>query len=265
MIHDRQRALVTGASSGIGLALAHQFAENGFDLVVTAEDDGIEAAAARLREHGTSVDAVRLDLRTPAGVWALHEATSRSGRPLDAAALNAGVGRGGAFVETPLGALMEVVQLNVASTVHLARLLLGDMVSRGRGRVLLTSSVPSAVPGPYEAVYAASTSFVQSLAEGLQVELEGTGVTVTSLMPGPTETNFFHRAGMDETRVGRSRKDDPVRIAEQGFAALMDGERRVVAASLRTRAKEATVAVLPNRAKTRMHGRMAEPRDAARP
>ena len=261
MNDQRQLALVTGASSGIGLELALQFANNGFDVLLNAEDDAVEEAAGRCRESGAQAMAVRQNLRSAAGVEALYAAVAATGRPVDAAALNAGVGRGGAFVETPVADLLEVVELNVASTVHLARLLLGDMVARGQGRLLLTSSIASTMPGSYEAVYNASKSFVQSLAEALQVELEETGVTVTSLMPGPTETDFFSRAEMEDTRLGQSKKDDPAQVAKQGFEGLMAGERRVVTATLRTKAQEMTAKVLPDRAKAKWHEKMAEPQD----
>ena len=261
MNDSRQLALVTGASSGIGLELALQFADNNFDLILNAEDDAIEDAAARCRELGADAIAVRQDLRGAAGVEALYAAVVAVGRPLDAAALNAGVGRGGAFVQTPLADLLEVVDLNVTSTVYLARLLLGDMVARSQGRMLFTSSIASTMPGSYEAIYNASKSFVQSLAEAIQVELEDTGVTVTSLMPGPTETNFFHRADMDDTRLGQSSKDDPADVARQAFEGLMAGEQRVVTTSFRTKAQELTAKVLPDRAKAKMHARLAEPQD----
>src|SRR3712207_5490630 len=156
MNDSRQLALVTGASSGIGLELALQFADNGFDVILNAEDGAVEEAAARCRERGAQAVAVRQDLRTSAGVEALYAAVAAAGRPLDAAALNAGVGRGGAFVKTSVADLLEVVELNVASTVHLARLLLGDMVARGEGKMLFTSSIASTMPGTYEAIYAAS-------------------------------------------------------------------------------------------------------------
>ena len=259
MNDQRQLALVTGASSGIGLELAIQFAQHDFDLIITAEDNAIEAAAQHLRSDGAQVTAVKQDLRRTEGVTALYEAIQQVGRPLDAAALNAGVGRGGAFVDTAMGDLLEVIQVNVTSTVRLARLLLADMVRGGQGRVLFTSSIASTMPGTYQAVYNASKSFVQSLAEALQVELEGTGVTVTSLMPGPTDTNFFHRADMDNTRLGKAKKDDPADVAAQGLKALMNGDRRVVAASLGTKAQEMVGKVLPDTVKAKLHQKQVEP------
>ena len=259
----RQLAVVTGASSGIGLELALQFTDNGFDLILSAEDEALEEAAERCRERGAEVTAVRQDLRTPAGVEALYAVVTAGGRPVDAAAVNAGVGRGGPFVETPVADLLEVLEVNVASTVHLTRLLLADMVARGEGRLLLTSSIAATMPGTYSAVYNASKSFIQSLGEALQVEVEETGVTVTLLMPGPTETNFFHRAQMDDTRVGQGNKDDPADVARQGFEALMAGRSRVVAASLTTKAQEVLGKVLPDRVKAKRYERMAEPQDEA--
>lgn len=257
----RALAVVTGASSGIGLELALQFADNGFDLILNAEGEGLEEAAARCRERGAEVTTVRQDLRTSAGVEALYAVVASAGRPVDAAAVNAGVGRGGAFVDTPVTDLLEVVELNVASTVHLTRLLLADMVARDQGRLLLTSSIAATMPGTYAAVYNASRSFVQSLGEALQTELEDSAVTVTLLMPGPTETNFFRRAQMEDTQVGQSDKDDPADVARQGFEALMAGKSRVVAASLATKAQELLGKVLPDRIKAKRHEKMAEPKD----
>ena len=254
-------AVVTGASSGIGLELALLFAGDGYDLMLCAEDAGLEAAAAQVRAAGQNqVDVFRTDLATVDGVQSFYEAIIATGRPVDAAAVNAGVGQGGAFVDTDVDALLQVVQLNVASTVHLTRLLLADMVERDAGRLLLTSSIASTLPGSFQAVYNASKSFVQSLAEALQNELKDSGVTITSLMPGPTDTNFFHRAGMDDTRIGEGPKDDPADVARQGYEALQQGKDRVVAASLTTKAQELAAKVLPDKVKAELHRTMAEPK-----
>src|SRR4051795_11632795 len=230
-------ALVTGASSGIGLELARQFGQNGFDLVIAAEDAGLTSAAAELRQTGAEVQPVQVDLRTPDGVASLYAAATADGHPLDAVALNAGVGRGGAFIDNPLADEQEIIDLNITSTVHLAKLVLKDMAARGAGKVLITSSIASTMPGSFQAVYNASKSFLQSFAEALQEELKDTGVTITSLMPGPTETEFFERADMLDTKVGQSSKDDPAQVAAQGFAALMKGEAKLVAGSLKTKAQ----------------------------
>jgi len=254
-------AVVTGASSGIGLELALLLAANGHDLVLCAEDDGLEEAAARCRSAGAEVQAFQTDLRRADGVQALYEAVLASGRSLDVAVLNAGVGRGGAFVDTDPADLQEVVDLNVSSTMQLFRLVLADMVARDSGRVLVTSSIASTMPGSYQAVYNASKSFVQSLVEAVQNELKDSGVTITSLMPGPVETNFFHRADMDDTNMGQAKKDEPADVARQGFEALMAGEDRVVAASLTTKAQELGAKVLPDKVKSEMHRHLAQHKD----
>ncbi|GAA4867580.1 SDR family NAD(P)-dependent oxidoreductase [Saccharopolyspora cebuensis] len=259
MGEERELALVTGASSGIGFELAKQCAEQGYDLLVNAEDSGLEPAAGRLAGTGTTVRSVRADLRSADGVEQLHGAVRATGRPVAVALLNAGVGQGGAFVDNALTDEMDVVDLNIRSTLHLAKLLLPDMVRRGAGKVLISSSVGAMVPGSYQAVYNASKSFLQSFAEAVQEELKDTGVTITSLMPGPTETNFFHRAGMDDTRIGRSTKDDPAEVAEQGLRALLAGRGKVVAGSMRTKAQAAAGHVVPDRAKAAAHRQLAGP------
>lgn len=252
--------LVTGASSGIGLELARQFAKHGHDLVIAAENDAVEAVAVELRTAGDTpvqVEAVKVDLATSDGVQRLY--TALNGRPIDAAALNAGVGLGGPFAGNDLAAELGIIDLNVRSTVHLAKLLLPDMLDRNQGRILITSSIAATMPGSFQAVYNASKSFLQSFAEALQNELKDSAVTVTSLMPGPTETNFFHRARMDDTPVGRSDKDDPAEVAKQAFDALMAGKDRVVAESLTTKAQELANKILPDKVKAAVHRKMAEP------
>jgi uncharacterized protein len=252
-------AVVTGASSGIGFELAKQFAEHGFDLIVNAEDSEIEGAAAQLRASGNQVQPVVADLSSYDGVERLYQAIQTSGRPVSAAALNAGVGLGGAFLDTDLDRELKLIDLNVTSTVHLAKRLLREMAERDDGKVLITSSIASTMPGSFQAVYNASKSFLQSFAEALQNELKDTNVTVTSLMPGPTDTNFFHRAEMDDTRVGQSSKDDPAQVAKQGFEALMDSEDKLVAGSLKTKVQGVASRVLPDKVKAAQHRMMAEP------
>jgi short-subunit dehydrogenase len=264
MTETEQRALavVTGASSGIGFELAKQFAEHGYDLLVCAEDAEIEQAAAELRESGADVTALQADLATYDGVETLYAATTVAGRPVSAVALNAGVGLGGPFLETELAREIAMIDLNITGTIHLAKRLLPDMVARDAGSILVTSSVASTMPGSYQSVYNATKSFLQSWTQAVQEELKDTGVVLTSLMPGPTETDFFHRAEMDDTPVGKGKKDDPAKVARQGFEALMDAEDKVLGGSLKSRAQGTAAKVLPDRLKAKMHSNMAEPEDA---
>jgi short-subunit dehydrogenase len=259
-VTDRQLAVVTGASSGIGFELAKVFAEAGFDLIVAAEDEELDAAARELNQIGRGVESVRVDLSRPEGVEALYERATADGRATDALCLNAGIGAGGAFArETELPKELRLIDLNVRSTVHLYKLMLVDMVEADAGRILFTSSVASTMPGSYQAVYNASKSFVQSFAEAIRDELKDTGVTITALMPGPTDTEFFERAGMLDTKVGAGEKDDPAEVARQGFDALMVGEEKVVAGSLKNKLQTTVAGVVPDSMKARMHRRMAEP------
>jgi short-subunit dehydrogenase len=259
MTDPKPLALVTGASSGIGYELARQFAENGFDVIVNAEDDGLAAAAAELAGTGADVQAVQADLATYDGVEQLYAAVQATGRPLAAAALNAGIGRGGPFVENPLADELRLIDLNVTGTVHLAKRVLVDMHARNDGKVLFTSSIASTMPGPFQAVYNASKSFVQSFSEALANELKETDVTVTALMPGPTDTEFFERADLLDTKIGQGPKDDPAQVARQGFEALMAGKDKVVGGGVKSRAQAAAAAVLPDALKSAGHRQMAKP------
>ncbi len=259
-IDGRRLAVVTGASSGIGLSLARQFAENGFDLIVAAEDEGIRSAGETLQSLGARVETVQTDLATEEGVEEL--ARTLEGRDIDAVAINAGVGVGGDFRETDLQAELRLIDLNCRSTVHLAKRIIPQLTERGEGRILFTASVASVMPAPFEAVYGASKAFVYSFAEALRNELKDTGITITALMPGPTETNFFHRAGMDDTKVGVQEKDDPDQVARDGFEALMAGKDHVVAGSLKNKMQAAATKVMPEQMKAEMHRGMAEPGSA---
>jgi short-subunit dehydrogenase len=253
-------AVVTGASSGIGLELAKQFALHDYDLVVAAEDDGIASVRDTLRALGAEVDTVKVDLSSYNGVQELVERIAGMARPVSAAAINAGVGVGGAFVgETELEDQLTVVDLNVRSSVHLAYRLLPEMVERGEGRLLFTSSIAATSPGPFMSVYNASKAFLQSFSQALRNEVKDSGVTVTALMPGPTDTEFFDRAGMGDTKVGAGPKDDAATVAREGFEALMKGKDHVVAGSAKNAVQAAAGNVLPDPAIAAQHRRMSEP------
>lgn len=255
----RPLALVTGASSGIGRHIALELARRGHDLVVCAEDAEIHDAAAEIRLVGAGVEAEQLDLRNADAVEELYARATGTGRPLAVVALNAGVGKGGAFVDNDIHDELELIELNVVSTLRLAKLALRDMVAADAGRLLFTSSIASEMPGAFQSVYNASKSFVQSFAEALVEELSDTSVTVTSLMPGPTDTEFFARAGLLDTAIGSGPKDDPAQVAAPGVDALLAGRPRVTGGGLKTRVQDAVSKVVPDRVKSKLHRQMAEP------
>ena len=256
---DRPLALVTGASTGIGLELARLFARDGYDLVICAEGADIETAAAELRGLGAQVEAIRADLATEAGVETLAGRFGADRRAPDAACLNAGIGLGGAFVEQELARILKVIDTDVRGTVHLARRILPGMVARGSGRVLFTSSIAAEMPGPFQAVYNAGKAFVQSFSQAVRNELEDSGVTVTALQPGATETNFFHRAELDDTQVGQGAKASAADVARAGYDALMAGKDHVVAGTLKDRVMGNAAKVLPDVLTAQQHRKMTEP------
>jgi short-subunit dehydrogenase len=255
-------AVVTGASSGIGLELAKVLAEDGYDLLINSEDEELADAERELTATGVGVQAVRADLSKPKGVKDLYAAISGSGRSVDILCLNAGIGEGGSFARgTDLDKELRLIDLNVRSVVHLCKLVLDDMVARDEGRILFTSSIASTMPGSYQAVYNASKSFVQSFALAIRNELKDTGITITSLMPGPTDTEFFARAGMEDTKVAQD-ADDPAQVARQGYDALMSGEEKVIAGSLINKVQAIGGRFIPDAVKAEMHRRMAKPGSA---
>jgi uncharacterized protein len=259
-----QLAVVTGASSGIGLELAKLFATNGYDLVIVAEDEGIEAAADQLRSIGPMVEPIQADLATQDGVEELWNRVQEMGRPVDAIAINAGVGVGGPFLETDLDEEINLINLNVTGAVHLAKRVVQHMSERREGKILFTSSIAADMPAPFEAVYGASKAFLLSFSEALRNELKDTNITVTALQPGPTDTNFFDRAGMQDTKVGADKKDDPADVARDGFEALMAGKDKVVAGSFKNVVQSKMARVTPDTMTAEMHRKLSEPGSASK-
>jgi short-subunit dehydrogenase len=249
-------AIVTGASSGIGLELAALCAEEGFDLLVAADRPAIHAAADRCRGLGAEVTAVETDLATTDGVDQLWAAAA--GRPVDALLANAGHGLGYAFLDQDFEDARHVIDTNVTGTVYLVQLVGREMRSRGQGRILLTGSIAGFMPGAYQAVYNGTKAFVDSFSFALRAELKDTGVTVTCLMPGATETDFFERADMLDTKVGQARKDDPADVARAGFDAMMRGDGDVVS-GWRNKLQSAIANVTPAGVLAEQHRKLAEP------
>lgn len=259
---NEKLAVITGASSGIGYELAKVFAKNGFDLMVVAENPEIAEAAEAFRAFDGKVYPVRADLATFEGVDLLFQKIKALGQPVDALCLNAGVGVSGEFAETSLEAELNLIQLNIVSLIHLTKHVLPDMISRGAGKILFTSSIAAEMPGPYYAVYAASKAFVQSFAEALRLEVKEKGVVVTALQPGPTDTNFFARAGMLDTKAAVGKKDDPAIVAEEGFMALMEGDDAVVAGSLKNVAQATMARFMSESQQAKVHAKQTKPGSA---
>jgi short-subunit dehydrogenase len=253
----RSFAIVTGASTGIGFELARRAAEEGFDLLIVADEPAIEEAATKLRQGGAAVEAVQADLATTEGVDKLL--ATAQGRPVDALLANAGRGLGHAFLEQDWADIRRVIDTNVTGTVYLVHKVGKMMRARGQGRILITGSIAGFMPGSFQDVYNATKAFLNSFSLGLRDELKDSGVTVTCLMPGVTDTPFFERAGMMDTPVGESKKDDPVMVAQTGFDAMMKGEGDVVS-GFKNKVASAIANVLPAGLTAAGHRKMSEPK-----
>lgn len=256
MDQTRPLAIVTGASAGIGYELAVLCAQDGYDLVVAADDAKIQQAATELRAHGGNVEAVQADLATTEGVDALVAATQ--GRPVEALLANAGHGLGKGFLDQDFQDARHVVDTNVTGTLYLIHTVGRQMRQRGRGRILITGSIAGYMPGAFQAVYNGTKAFIDSFAGALREELRDTGVTVTLLMPGATETEFFDRAGLQDTKVGSSKKDDPAMVAKVGYQAMRRGQGDVVS-GFKNKVQSTVANLTPGNLMAAQHRKMAEP------
>jgi short-subunit dehydrogenase len=254
-------AVVTGASTGIGLELARCCAKHGFDLLMAADEPLIEQAAEQLRQDGGQVQAVMADLATDEGVETLYAAVA--GRPVEVLIANAGIGLGHAFLDQDFEKARRVVETNITGTIHLIHKIGNDMRRNNAGRILITGSIAGFTPGSFQAVYNASKSFLNSFSFAIREELKGTNVTVTCLMPGATETEFFNRAEMMDTKVGTDEKDDPSEVAKTGFEAMMNGEGDVVT-GWKNKLQSSVANVTPSEVLAKQHRKMAEPGTAER-
>ncbi len=256
---NNQFAVITGASSGIGLELARLFAKNGYDIFITAENAGeIEQAASTLRSEGATVTTHVADLAHRNGTESLIAAIGEAGRPVDVLAANAGFGLGGRFTETDINVEFDMIAVNIISTVQLVKHVSQHMAERRSGRILITGSIAGLMPGSFQSVYNGTKAFLDSWGAALREELKEQDVVVTVLMPGPTETNFFHRADMDDTKVGESKKMDPAPVAQAGYDALMADDDHVVA-GFKNKFQALMTNVLPDPMLAKMHRDMAQP------
>jgi uncharacterized protein len=256
---DRPLAVVTGASTGIGYELAKLCAQQGFDLVVVADEPEIEKAAADFRDLGGAVDGLEADLAMLEGVDRLYEAIG--GRPVAALIANAGRGLGKGFLDQSFDDVMRVVNTNITGTIYLIQKVARDMRARKEGKILIVGSIAGFIPGTYQAVYNATKAFLDSFSLALRAETADSGVTVTCLMPGATETDFFERAGMLDTKVGQGNKDDPADVAAIGFKAMMKGEGDVVS-GWHNKLQSAIANVTPASVLAEQHRKKAAPGSA---
>ncbi|MFC7537090.1 SDR family NAD(P)-dependent oxidoreductase [Sphingomonas sp. GCM10030256] len=245
-------AIVTGASSGIGLEIARLAAADGYDLIVASDTPLVDAAAGL---EG-SVRSIEADLSTEQGVRQLLDAIGE--RQVDVLVANAGHGLGDAFLTQQARDWRHVIDTNITGTLLLIQPIARRMVERGEGRILITGSIAGHLAGSFHAVYNASKAFIDSFAAALGNELKDTGVTVTCLKPGATETEFFGRAGMEDTKVGQAKKDDPADVAKTGWEAMLKGEHAVVH-GFKNKAQVLASGVLPESATAEMHRKQAEP------
>lgn len=255
----RPFAIVTGASAGIGYELAKLCAQNGFDLLVAADEAKIQQAAIDFSAFGVEAQAVEADLATREGVDKLYAATQ--GRPVDALLANAGHGLGHSFLDQNFDDIRHVIDTNITGTTYLIHKVGNDMRARNLGRILITGSIAGFIPGSFTAVYNGTKAFIDSFSHALRNELKDTGITVTCLMPGATETEFFERAGMLDTKVGQQEKDDPAVVAKDGFDAMMNGEGDVVS-GWKNKLQTTVANVTPAAVLAEQHRKMAEPGSA---
>jgi len=245
-------AVITGASTGIGYELAKIAAAEGYDLIVAADEPQIDAAAGRV-----GATAVEADLSTFEGNDRLLAEVG--GRPIDLLIANAGRGLGHAFIEQDVAAWRRVIDTNVTGTTYLLQKVARDMAARGEGRILITGSIAGLIPGSYQAVYNATKAYLDSFAYALREELRDSGVTITVLMPGPTDTPFFERAGMLDTPVGKDdSKEDPAKTARNGWDALMVGSAHVVSGA-KNKVQAALSHITPDSVLAAQHTKMAKP------
>ena len=252
----RPLAVVTGASSGIGFELAKRCAENGFNLVIAADEPEISQAAAAIQKFGATVEAVQVDLSTREGVETL--CSTIGGRPVAALLANAGRGLGRAFLDQDWNDIQRVIDTNVTGTLYLLQRIGRDMRDVNAGRILITGSIAGFMPGTYQAVYNGTKALLDSFSFALRHELRDTRVTVTCLMPGATETEFFERADMLDTKVGTDKKQPADEVAKVGFEAMMRGDGDVVA-GWQNKLQAAIAHIMPSGALAEMHRKMAAP------
>lgn len=225
-------ALITGATNGIGYELARLFAADGYQLVIVARDsDELDRTTMELSaQYGVNITPIAIDLFDRQNAHQLFQMVQEKGISIDVLVNNAGQGVYGKFQDTELERELNIMDLNMGSLVILTKLFLKPMLEKGNGKILNLASIASKLPGPWQAVYHGTKAFVLSFSEAIRSELEGTGITVTALMPGPTDTDFFNKADMQDSKMVQDESSlaDPAKAAADGYKALMEGRDKVI-------------------------------------
>lgn len=260
-INSNRYALITGGTSGIGYELAKLFAEDGYNLIIVARDENeLNEKSAEL--SGASIDVITIakDLFKAEAAFEVYDEVKKRNLTVDVLVNDAGQGQYGLFVEQDIHRLLNIIQLNVNSLTVLTHLFLKDMVARNEGKILQLASIASELPGPWQAVYHATKAYVLSFTEALIRELKDSGVTMTALQPGATDTDFFNKAEMQESKIMDTKLSDPVKVAKDGYEALMKGDDKIVS-GFKNKAMVASSNIMPDTMVAAQMDKMQEPRD----
>ena len=262
-LQNESYVLITGATSGIGYELAKVFAANDYNLIIVARTSlRLEEVAEELStEYGVDVIPIAKDLFNKQSPFQLYEEIKAIGLQVDILVNDAGQGLYGRFIDTDIYRELDIIQLNINAYVVLTKLFLQDMVSNQSGKILNVASIAGKVPGPFQSVYHGTKAFVHSFTEAVRAEIADTGVTITSLLPGATDTDFFNKADMQGSKVLDHELADPAKVAADGFNALMSGDDMVVS-GFKNKAQVAVSNITPDSAVAKAMLKQQEPRDA---
>jgi len=262
MTQNNKYALITGATSGIGYELAKLFAQDGYNLVLVArtQQDLDEKSAEFSGQYGVQVTTIAKDLFDGKAASAVYEEVKAKGIKIDVLVNDAGQGQYGLFVEQDIDRLLDIIQLNVTSLTVLTHAFLKDMVATNEGKILQLASIASELPGPWQAVYHATKAYVLHLTEGLVNELKDTNVTITALQPGATDTDFFNKAEMQNSKITDTKLSDPAKVAKDGYEALMKGDDKIVS-GFKNKVMVSMSNVMPDSTVAEQMNQMQKPKD----
>ena len=258
---NKTYTLITGGTSGIGYELAKIFAGNGHNLILVSRDIAdLTITRNELLESGVDVLIISKDLFEKQSSFEVYNEICEKGYDVDILVNNAGQGQFGEFSETQIHRELAIIQLNISSLVVLTKLFLQDMLKKGRGKILNLSSVSSKAPGPLNSVYHGTKAFVQSFTQAIATEVKDKGVTITALLPGATDTDFFNKADMQRSKVVKEGKlEDAKKVAQEGYDALMRGDQMIVSGGLKNKVKVVMSNVLSDKSVAKSTKKEQEP------